>query len=383
MKRQVMKQFLVVAGLTLLFTVGVVAPLWAASPATSGAFQEAPEVGLRIAPQPPQVMAGEYVTLTAKVTHTGNVTATHLRLSVLIPSAAALDPTDQAVVWDIPMPSLVVTRTARVRVLDDAVDRLLFTATIDFDFIDPAGLTGTTTLTASDAVAVLAPAPVLDEPTTTLTPAPETEPPSPLETPLPPSPTATPSPTPTPLPPLPTLAPSPTPIPTPQPSILEQVREWLAENTLRAVLIFALMFLFALLIILILVLALRRRARPTPPPPSPLPSRAPLPPTPGFPCLEGVAPGVPRFDLSTGEATIGRAPENDVVISESTPGWQTVSRQHARIYRQEGLWIVEDLQSANGIYVNGRRTGLNRLYDGWRLGIGEVEFVFRAGTKEA
>lgn len=76
---------------------------------------------------------------------------------------------------------------------------------------------------------------------------------------------------------------------------------------------------------------------------------------------------------------MGRAPENDLVITPELAGWETVSRSHARIYRQGENWIVEDLGSTNGIYVNGRRTGRNLLRDGWRLGIGSVVFTFHAG----
>ena len=106
---------------------------------------------------------------------------------------------------------------------------------------------------------------------------------------------------------------------------------------------------------------------------------------PAAPYLESTStPGGPlRFDLGPDGITVGRAPENDLIITQDFPGWETVSRSHARVYRQAGHWIVEDLDSMNGVYVNGRRTGRNLLRDGWRLGIGEVEFVFRAGTGEA
>jgi hypothetical protein len=51
------------------------------------------------------------------------------------------------------------------------------------------------------------------------------------------------------------------------------------------------------------------------------------------------------------EATIGRQEGNTIVISE--PG---VSRTHARVRRDpRGLWFVEDLGTANGTFVNGRR----------------------------
>jgi pSer/pThr/pTyr-binding forkhead associated (FHA) protein len=72
-----------------------------------------------------------------------------------------------------------------------------------------------------------------------------------------------------------------------------------------------------------------------------------------------------------------------LVIAQDLPGWETVSNRHARIYEQAGRWVIEDLGSTNGVYVNGKRTGRNLLQDGWRLGIGGVEFVCRISKGEA
>ena len=80
---------------------------------------------------------------------------------------------------------------------------------------------------------------------------------------------------------------------------------------------------------------------------------------------------------------IGRGPENDLVITDDYPGWESVSRHHARIYRQDDRWIIEDLGSTNGVYVNKRRTGRNVLRDGWRVDVGSVAFVFHASDGEA
>ncbi len=48
--------------------------------------------------------------------------------------------------------------------------------------------------------------------------------------------------------------------------------------------------------------------------------------------------------------TIGRINGNDLVISE-----RTVSRRHARLWFSDGRWYLEDLQSANGTFVNNIR----------------------------
>lgn len=54
--------------------------------------------------------------------------------------------------------------------------------------------------------------------------------------------------------------------------------------------------------------------------------------------------------------TIGRNPDNDIVLSDSS-----VSRQHARVRSEQGCLTIEDMGSANGTYVNGYRIQLRRL----------------------
>ncbi|MCK4276251.1 MAG: FHA domain-containing protein, partial [Phycisphaerae bacterium] len=55
------------------------------------------------------------------------------------------------------------------------------------------------------------------------------------------------------------------------------------------------------------------------------------------------------FSLGDDETIIGResetAPLND----------GTVSRRHARLWEQKGRWMLEDLGSANGTFLNGMR----------------------------
>ena len=147
-----------------------------------------------------------------------------------------------------------------------------------------------------------------------------------------------------------------------------------------AALIYLIPLLFLGLLLTILVLR-RKRAKPIPQ--SPAPPAVPSPPTTG-PYLESVrtADGPRRFDLKPDGITIGRALENDLVISQDFPGWETVSQRHAWVYQWANRWIIEDINSTNGIHVNGKRTGRNLLRDGWQLDIGGVEFVFHANTEE-
>ena len=56
-----------------------------------------------------------------------------------------------------------------------------------------------------------------------------------------------------------------------------------------------------------------------------------------------------------------------------------ISRRHCRLLSVAGQWRVIDLNSANGVYVNGERvqTGVDvKLSSGDRLRFGLVETVF-------
>lgn len=71
-------------------------------------------------------------------------------------------------------------------------------------------------------------------------------------------------------------------------------------------------------------------------------------------------------------ATVGRAVECDVVVAS-----KSISREHARLYRQGRRWFVEDIGSTNGTFLNGERViAASDLRDGDCLKVGEVEFIF-------
>jgi uncharacterized protein (TIGR02996 family) len=57
-----------------------------------------------------------------------------------------------------------------------------------------------------------------------------------------------------------------------------------------------------------------------------------------------------RFVFAKPEVTIGRVPGNDLVLPHGS-----VSRRHARILVQGERFLLVDLRSTNGTYVNGRR----------------------------
>lgn len=57
-----------------------------------------------------------------------------------------------------------------------------------------------------------------------------------------------------------------------------------------------------------------------------------------------------EFVLAKGTVTLGRAPDNDVVIADPR-----ASRYHARLVRDGERWTLTDLGSTNGTRVNEQR----------------------------
>jgi two-component system cell cycle response regulator len=88
------------------------------------------------------------------------------------------------------------------------------------------------------------------------------------------------------------------------------------------------------------------------------------------------------FTLDRDETVIGRGREVHVHLDEAG-----ISRKHARIVRAEGgRYVLEDLDSTNGIHIDGRRVALADLADGDRVQIGSnlvLRFVLVAADEEA
>jgi FHA domain len=66
---------------------------------------------------------------------------------------------------------------------------------------------------------------------------------------------------------------------------------------------------------------------------------------------------------------VGRAPDCELHI-----GFQSVSRHHALLLNGPRGLIIEDLNSTNGVIVNGRKVSRLRLKDGDVVTIGEIQF---------
>lgn len=67
--------------------------------------------------------------------------------------------------------------------------------------------------------------------------------------------------------------------------------------------------------------------------------------------------------------TVGRRESADIVLR-----FPNVSGQHCELSLQEGVWVVKDLRSSNGIKVNGTRVTEQKLQPGDKLSIAKHEF---------
>ncbi len=93
----------------------------------------------------------------------------------------------------------------------------------------------------------------------------------------------------------------------------------------------------------------------------------------------GPNPGM-VFELSEEVIMMGRDVTNDIVIGDAE-----MSRQHARLTRTPGGYVIEDLGSTNGTFVNGERLMAPRVLNpGDLVGMGEtVTMTFDAVSPES
>jgi pSer/pThr/pTyr-binding forkhead associated (FHA) protein len=70
-------------------------------------------------------------------------------------------------------------------------------------------------------------------------------------------------------------------------------------------------------------------------------------------------------------AVVGRAPDADLQLN-----FPTVSKKHMRLFETNGIWVVEDLGSANSTYVNGERITRKELSAGDYIRLDAYTLVF-------
>lgn len=97
-----------------------------------------------------------------------------------------------------------------------------------------------------------------------------------------------------------------------------------------------------------------------------------------LPMLEQVrGPGAPRrFPLAIPETVVGRGQQANVVIESAL-----LSRRHVAFRRRDPELCFTDLDSANGVFVNGVRAHSAVLHEGDTIQIGDVVFVFHEAAE--
>ena len=79
-----------------------------------------------------------------------------------------------------------------------------------------------------------------------------------------------------------------------------------------------------------------------------------------------------RIPIKVPVVNIGRGDYNDILISDPS-----VSTMHAKLQRREAVWVLTDLGSTNGTFVEGERlTGEQPLTPGTTIRFGEVSALF-------
>src|SRR5213082_30052 len=85
-----------------------------------------------------------------------------------------------------------------------------------------------------------------------------------------------------------------------------------------------------------------------------------------------------RLPVKTPVVNLGRADYNDIVLSDPS-----VSTSHAKLQRREGVWVLVDLDSTNGTFVEGERvSGEAPLGPGTMVRLGDVQLLFEPADEK-
>lgn len=88
-----------------------------------------------------------------------------------------------------------------------------------------------------------------------------------------------------------------------------------------------------------------------------------------FQVLQGPDQGK-KIKILAGTWTLGRKPENDIVLNDSS-----ISRIHASIKLVNGKLTITDLDSTNGIFINEVRLKESQLFMGDKVLIGQTQLL--------
>jgi hypothetical protein len=100
--------------------------------------------------------------------------------------------------------------------------------------------------------------------------------------------------------------------------------------------------------------------------------------------LEDVGEGGPALVVRSGGGRVGETfhPEGERTLIGRSPDCEiflddvTVSRKHAVLHHRDDAFIIEDLGSLNGTFLNKRRIESGELSDGDELQIGKYRLTF-------
>jgi transcriptional regulator with GAF, ATPase, and Fis domain len=81
-----------------------------------------------------------------------------------------------------------------------------------------------------------------------------------------------------------------------------------------------------------------------------------------------------RYRLDNADLVVGRAPNSAIPLNEPEVGWR-----HCQIRRQGSRFLITDLKTSLGTYVNGMRSAERWLEDKDQIGIGRTILMFRSG----
>jgi len=84
-----------------------------------------------------------------------------------------------------------------------------------------------------------------------------------------------------------------------------------------------------------------------------------------------------EFSFEKGEIRIGAMEDNDMVVGDDT-----VSRYHCKIVQEDNAYVLQDLGSTNGTFINRVRIREGFLKPGCTVHLGQSELKFYAGEEE-
>lgn len=91
-------------------------------------------------------------------------------------------------------------------------------------------------------------------------------------------------------------------------------------------------------------------------------------------CIEGLKQGL-MFEIEGDEATLGRGVMNSIILPH-----HSVSRKHATIKKDDSHFILTDLNSLNGTFVNEQKIATTLLQNGDVLKFGDLLFGFKSSS---